>query len=161
MPATLLSAASVPLAYLPVRVSCQPSAISAGLITVNGAVCSEATVLHNGDVICHTLHRHEPPVADTEPRVLHCDDTLLVVDKPASLAVHSCGRYWHNTLMGVLQHNGYGQLYRQDRAQHMPPPRSIESSRYVTDKWTSACVRPHNSHTPTGSLDEWAGAAGA
>ena len=92
---------------------CQPTAIAAGLITVNGLVSREDTVLQNGDVICHTLHRHEPPVAATEPRLLHCDERLLVIDKPPSLAVHSCGRYWHNTLMGILQHQGYGSLYRQ------------------------------------------------
>ena len=80
---------------------------------MNGAVCDEQTVLHNGDVICHTLHRHEPPVSAAEPRVLHCDEQLLVVDKPSSLAVHSCGRYWHNTLLGILQHRGYGNMFRQ------------------------------------------------
>ena len=75
-------------------------------------------MLHNGDVICHSLHRHEPPVTAQEPRVLHCDERLLVVDKPPSLAVHSCGRYWHNTLMGILQHSGYGALYRQRCTPH-------------------------------------------
>ena len=98
------------------------------MITINGVACSATSVLQNGDVICHTLHRHEPPVSATEPTVLHCDERLLVVDKPPSLAVHSCGRYWHNTLMGILQHHGYGPLYRQ----YSTPLRHTQSNRTLT-----------------------------
>lgn len=43
----------------------------------------------------------EPPVA-TDIRVLHEDDALIVVHKPAPLPMHPCGRFRRNTLQHLL-----------------------------------------------------------
>jgi RluA family pseudouridine synthase len=43
----------------------------------------------------------EPPVA-TDIRVLYEDEALLVVNKPAPLPMHPCGRYHRNTLQNFL-----------------------------------------------------------
>ena len=37
--------------------------------------------------------RHEVPVADSRIRVIRMTEDLVVVDKPASIPVHPCGRY--------------------------------------------------------------------
>jgi len=85
--------------------------VQAGLLTINGRPVSSDAVVHGGDVVCHTLHRHEPPVSAAAVAVLHSDASVLVVDKPPSIAIHACGKYMHNTLLGILRHDGYGELY--------------------------------------------------
>ena len=42
------------------------------------------------------------PEVHANVRVLHYDEALLVVDKPAPLPVHACGRYHRNTLQHIL-----------------------------------------------------------
>ena len=46
-----------------------------------------ATVLHHNDVVSHRVHRHEPPVTAQPLSLLHVDEELVVVDKPASIPV--------------------------------------------------------------------------
>jgi RluA family pseudouridine synthase len=65
------------------------------------------------------MHRHEPPVPAEPVTAIHDDDTVLVVNKPAGMPVHPCGRYRHNTVLGILGHTqGYWNLcvtHRLDR----------------------------------------------
>ena len=49
-----------------------------------------------------TFYRHEVPVADSRIRVIRMTEDLVVVDKPASIPVHPCGRYRHNTVVFIL-----------------------------------------------------------
>lgn len=48
------------------------------------------------------MHRHEPPVSAVPVTVVYSDDDIVVVDKPASVAVHPGGRYRRNTLVCIL-----------------------------------------------------------
>lgn len=50
----------------------------------------------------NTVHRHEPPVIGKALEVLVDDGEVLVVDKPASIPVHPCGRFRHNTVIFIL-----------------------------------------------------------
>ncbi|XP_034530555.1 RNA pseudouridylate synthase domain-containing protein 2 [Notolabrus celidotus] len=59
-------------------------------------------VLRNNDHMKNTVHRHEPPVVGTPLEVLVDDGEVLVVDKPASIPVHPCGRFRHNTVIFIL-----------------------------------------------------------
>jgi RluA family pseudouridine synthase len=43
----------------------------------------------------------EPPV-DARVRLIHEDDAIIVLDKPAPLPIHPCGRYNRNTLQHLL-----------------------------------------------------------
>lgn len=70
---------------------------------MNHKPASPTTIVRNGDVISHSLHRHEPPVTSLEIGIIHEDDGLLVIDKPAGVPVHSAGRYHHNTIMEILR----------------------------------------------------------
>ena len=71
--------------------------------------------------MANIVHRHEVPVSSEEIKIVHIDDDLVVVNKPASipvsdlacfsalgplttliLQVHPCGRYRHNTVVFIL-----------------------------------------------------------
>ena len=77
-------------------------AIETGRITVGGKRVPLDYKIANGDVITHSTHRHEPPVLDTPVTIAFANDKVVVVNKPASMPVHPCGRYRHNSLLYVL-----------------------------------------------------------
>ena len=79
-------------------------AILEGRVVLNGKpVESTAAVVRNGDVISHTLHRHEPPVTAQPIGIVHEDDDLIVIDKPAGMPVHPAGRYHHNSVIEIMR----------------------------------------------------------
>ncbi|KAF1847006.1 DRAP deaminase [Cucurbitaria berberidis CBS 394.84] len=85
-------------------------AIVEGRVVVNGQpVPSTKTIVKNGDVISHTLHRHEPPCTAKSIGIVHEDDDLIVIDKPAGMPVHPAGRYNFNSIIEIMRADrGYG-----------------------------------------------------
>mmetsp|Transcript_36893 Transcript_36893/g.59890 ORF Transcript_36893/g.59890 Transcript_36893/m.59890 type:complete len:938 (+) Transcript_36893:6607-9420(+) len=79
-------------------------AIQLGLIQVNGEKVDPTYQVRNADVIGHLVHRHEPPVLHVSCEDMIVADTkeFLIVDKPASVAVHPCGSYRRNSLIFIL-----------------------------------------------------------
>lgn len=64
----------------------------------------------------NTVHRHEPPVVGTPLEILVDDGEVLVVDKPASIPVHPCGRFRHNTVIFILgKERGISELHTVHR----------------------------------------------
>ena len=56
----------------------------------------------------HKTVREETPVLAEQPVILKETKEYLVVNKPSSMPVHSCGNFRHNTLMSILEHDfGY------------------------------------------------------
>ena len=86
------------------------NAIESGKITVSGKTCVDPDiVVKNGDVISHTLHRHEPPVTAQAIGTIHEDDYMIVIDKPAGVPVHPAGRYKFNSVVEIMRaERGYG-----------------------------------------------------
>ena len=104
------------------------AAINAGRILVSGKQVACDYLVNQGDELTHIVHRHEPAVglcyyvdnyddgteAHTPPiHVIHEDDSLLVVDKPASMPIHACGRTtsilsWKCYLIGNQTHMELG-----------------------------------------------------
>ncbi|KAK9596923.1 DRAP deaminase [Aspergillus fumigatus] len=78
-------------------------ALADGKVTVNGKTAAPDTVIKNGEVISHTLHRHEPPVTGHEIGIIHEDNDILVIDKPAGVPVHAAGRYHYNSIVEILR----------------------------------------------------------
>jgi tRNA pseudouridine32 synthase len=78
-------------------------AIETGHIMVNGKTAPPDTILQNGDIITHTLHRHEPPVTASDIGIVSETDELLVINKPAGVPVHPAGRYHFNSVMEILR----------------------------------------------------------
>ncbi|CAG9576437.1 conserved hypothetical protein [Leishmania major strain Friedlin] len=72
----------------------------------------EDVVLQHGDVVYHTVHRHEVPVtvgmcgADavliTAVCIAHYG--LICVNKPTGLPTHATGRYYYNSLTSLLEY---------------------------------------------------------
>ena len=58
-------------------------AIEDGMVTVNGKKVPLDHPVKNGDIIAHTLHRHEPPISSEEIGIIHEDEDMLVINKPA------------------------------------------------------------------------------
>lgn len=62
------------------------------------------------------MHRHEPPVSGAPLQILVDDGEVLVVDKPASIPVHPCGRFRHNTVIFILgKEHGVSELHTVHR----------------------------------------------
>ena len=76
--------------------------IEAGLVRVNGNMSRSYYLVGNNDFISHMVQRHELPVTSSKVKVVAETEDLVVVDKPASIPVHPCGRYRHNTVPGGL-----------------------------------------------------------
>ncbi|XP_029316770.1 pseudouridylate synthase RPUSD2 [Cottoperca gobio] len=73
-------------------------------------------VLRNNDHMKNTVHRHEPPVVGQPLEVLVDDGEVLVVNKPASIPVHPCGRFRHNTVIFILgSERGISELHTVHR----------------------------------------------
>ncbi|KAI9719889.1 MAG: hypothetical protein M1828_006019 [Chrysothrix sp. TS-e1954] len=80
--------------------------LESGGFAINGkTIYSPATIVSNGDLISHTVHRHEPPVIDQPIGVVHEDDNIVVINKPASIPVHPTGRYNYNSLTEIMSTN--------------------------------------------------------
>jgi tRNA pseudouridine synthase 9 len=60
-------------------------------------------IINNGDVISHTLHRHEPPVTALPISILHEDDDMIVINKPSGVPVHPAGRYNYNSVIEIMR----------------------------------------------------------
>ncbi|KAF2490036.1 pseudouridine synthase [Lophium mytilinum] len=80
------------------------SAIESGYITINGKpIPSPSSLIRNGDVITHTIHRHETPVSATPIGIVYEDNDLIVINKPAGVPVHPAGRYNFNSITEILR----------------------------------------------------------
>lgn len=66
-------------------------------------VPSTSTKVKNGDIISHTLHRHEPPVTAQPIGVVHEDEDVIIINKPAGVPVHPAGRYNYNSVVEIMR----------------------------------------------------------
>ena len=64
---------------------------------------STKSKVKNGDIISHTLHRHEPPVSAQLIGIVHEDEDMVVINKPAGVPVHPAGRYNYNSLIEIMR----------------------------------------------------------
>lgn len=77
-------------------------AIRTGSLTVNDEKVPKDYKLQHNDFLCNTVHRHEVPVVAQSIQIVHLDEDVCIVNKPASIPVHPCGRYRHNTVVFIL-----------------------------------------------------------
>lgn len=76
--------------------------IEAGTLTVNYEKVPVDYPLKHNDLLANVVHRHEVPVVNSPIEVVHIDKDVVVINKPASIPVHPCGRYRHNTIVFIL-----------------------------------------------------------
>ena len=94
----------------------------AGSVTINGTERSTLdTIIKNGDIISHTLHRHEPPVTEKPIGIVHEDDSLIVISKPSGMPVHPAGRYNFNSVVEIMraERNGFNPLRKSQVAEKL------------------------------------------
>ncbi len=90
--------------------------IKSGLIKVNNKKVSAHRLLKNRDIISYERLRSQEPDIDTRYRVLHLDDSILVVEKNGNIPVTESGRYYQNTLLNILkEREGFPELYAAHR----------------------------------------------
>lgn len=87
-------------------------AIDAGQIHVEGVPCRPSLKLREGNVITVLeleVPREGPIPQDIPLNILHEDDAIVVVNKPAGMIVHPAKGHWDGTLAGALAHH-FGQM---------------------------------------------------
>jgi RluA family pseudouridine synthase len=86
-----------------------------GRVECNGHPATGEERVADGDVVeYHCADIPEPPVP-TDFHIVHEDEDLLVIAKPAGLPVHPAGRYFAHTLWALLQDSGYDGLHFASR----------------------------------------------
>jgi 23S rRNA-/tRNA-specific pseudouridylate synthase len=101
---------SYPLSYY-------KAAIMQGRILVSNQIVDCNYNVKSGDVLSHTVHRHEPAVAVSSPdpplygTVVHETETVIIINKPATIPVHPCGGYHVQSLMNILETHYHQRLY--------------------------------------------------
>ncbi|QPG74686.1 hypothetical protein FOA43_002019 [Brettanomyces nanus] len=77
--------------------------IKDGRVSINNEVANIDSIIRNGDLITHRMHRHEPAVTSDPIKIVHEDVDYVVIDKPSGIPVHPTGRYRHNCVTFVLE----------------------------------------------------------
>jgi 23S rRNA pseudouridine1911/1915/1917 synthase len=84
--------------------------IAGGAVAVNGRPARASHVLSRGDQIAVSFPGAEPPrtiaPAAIPLAVLHEDEHIAVIDKPAGLVVHPAPGHWQDTLVNALVARG-------------------------------------------------------
>ena len=86
------------------------AACDADRIHYQGQPAHAERVVRGGERYEHLLSQVVEPDVAADIRLLHEDESILVIDKPAPLPVHPSGRYNRNTLTHILH-----EVYRPDR----------------------------------------------
>ncbi|XP_017075672.2 LOW QUALITY PROTEIN: RNA pseudouridylate synthase domain-containing protein 2 [Drosophila eugracilis] len=93
--------------------------LEAGKLTVNNEKVPKDYKIKHNDLLANVVHRHEVPVTSQPIKIVYMDKDIVVVNKPASIPVHPCGRYRHNTVVFILakEHNmkNLRTIHRLDR----------------------------------------------
>ncbi|MDZ4803348.1 MAG: RluA family pseudouridine synthase [Candidatus Eisenbacteria bacterium] len=85
--------------------------IEMGHVTVNGSVVKAGHPLRADEVVTWNApppvpHGIAPPAEDLAITLVHVDDDLVVVDKPAGMVVHPAAGVFHGTLVSALLGRG-------------------------------------------------------
>ena len=82
--------------------------IEQGRVKINGQVVKPSQKIKPGDIIAFDIPKAEPLELRGESiplEILHEDDALLVLNKPADLVVHPAPGHWSGTLVNALLHH--------------------------------------------------------
>ncbi|KAM9925258.1 hypothetical protein OXX59_003992 [Metschnikowia pulcherrima] len=79
-------------------------AIAEGRVLLNKSPSNIDSIVRNGDLISHRLHRHEPAVTSRPIKIVFEDENMIAIDKPSGMPVHPAGRYRYNTITKIMQH---------------------------------------------------------
>ena len=137
--------------------------IEAGAVTLNGAAVLEAKrKLKTGDVIVLEVPEAapaEPEGEDIDLDILHEDDDVIVINKPAGLVVHPGNGNWTGTLVNALIHHcgdtlsGIGGIKRPGIVHRLDKDTSGVMVVAKNDRAHKALSEAFADHGLTGSLE--------
>ena len=78
-----------------------------GRVVCRGQHVLPGRVVRSGERLLHTMPATREPDVAANIEILHEDDAIVVVNKPAPLPMHPCGRFNRNSLVYILD-----QVYR-------------------------------------------------
>jgi UPF0176 protein len=84
--------------------------IAAGRIRFQGQPVPADTIVQTGQVFQHLFPDTIEPAVNAAIQILYEDEAIFVVNKPAPLPMHPCGRFNRNTLIWVLN-----QVYKDEK----------------------------------------------
>lgn len=76
--------------------------IISGNLKVNNQKVEPTFTLKAGQLTQHSAYCEKEPFINTNIDLLFEDEHILVLNKPAPLPVHACGRFYNNTLTNLL-----------------------------------------------------------
>ena len=79
------------------------SKIKSGNLKVNNKPATPNMRVVSGYQISHTSDERTDPPININLGLIYSDNDLLIVDKPAPLPMHPCGRFRKNTLINILK----------------------------------------------------------
>ncbi|GAA5510803.1 RluA family pseudouridine synthase [Novipirellula caenicola] len=86
--------------------------IEAGEILIDSFPVRAERIVREGDRYTHVMSDVVEPDVNAAITILHEDDSLIAVDKPAPLPVHPSGRFHRNTLSWMLERHYNGEKLR-------------------------------------------------
>ncbi|MFK7819518.1 MAG: sulfurtransferase, partial [Planctomycetaceae bacterium] len=88
--------------------------IAAGQLFRDDKPIQTADILRAGNQLVHVQPDTVEPDVNAHIQILHEDDLIVVINKPAPLPMHPCGRYNKNSLVPILN-----EVYRPERLRPM------------------------------------------
>lgn len=76
--------------------------MAAGRLVSNGVPLTPDSILNPGQRLVHHIPATTEPDVNADIRILFEDDTVMVLNKPAPLPMHPCGRFNRNSLQYIL-----------------------------------------------------------
>ena len=77
--------------------------IGAQRVLVNGVAADAQCALQAGDLVEFVADDIPEPRVNFDVRIVHADDDIMIIDKPANLPCHPAGRYFNHTVWGWLK----------------------------------------------------------
>ena len=74
-----------------------------GQLVCNGKQVAPGTIVRSGQRLQHRIPATTEPDVNAQIEMLYEDEALVVVNKPAPLPMHPCGRFNRNSLVYILQ----------------------------------------------------------
>ncbi len=81
-----------------------------GRLVCRGEAVQPGRIMRAGEVVVHTMPATREPDVATGIEIVYEDDAIVVVNKPAPLPMHPCGRFNRNSLSYILN-QVYAPLY--------------------------------------------------
>ncbi|MDZ4817532.1 MAG: sulfurtransferase [Planctomycetota bacterium] len=90
-----------------------------GRLICRGETVQPGRIMRAGERLLHTMPATREPHVSAAVQILYEDDAIVVVNKPAPLPMHPCGRFNRNTLSYLLD-----QVYEP---QHLRPAHRLDA----------------------------------